>query len=128
QLDGLRTLDELAAMVPAEREVFTYISPAMARILRRVAMVDGGSGEHRGFVLLFGPTGCGKTTTAKTYCWLANHPLTELSFSGDTTLTDFYRSVEVVRADGGQSTVTVPGPAVDAMLLGKKLLINEINM
>jgi MoxR-like ATPase len=129
QLDALRTPDELAADVPGEREVFTYISPAMARVLRRIALVDGGSGEHRGFVLLFGPTGCGKTTIAKSYCFLANHPLTELSFSGDTTLTDFYRSVEVVRAQGGgQSTVTVPGPAVEAMLLGKKLLINEINM
>ncbi|HEY3108314.1 MAG TPA: AAA family ATPase, partial [Chloroflexota bacterium] len=129
QLDALRTPDELAAAVPREREVFTYVSAAMARVLRRIATVDGVSGEHRGFVLLFGPTGCGKTTTAKTYCFLANHPLTELSFSGDTTLTDFYRSVEVVRAQGGgQSTVTVPGPAIEAMLLGKKLLINEINM
>lgn len=129
QLDLLASPADLASAVPAEREVFTYISPAMARILRRIATVDGISGEHRGFVLLFGPTGCGKTTTAKTYCFLANHPLTELSFSGDTTLTDFYRSVEVVRAaGGGQSTVTVPGPALAAMLLGKKLLINEINM
>src|SRR5689334_22967891 len=129
QLDALRTPDELAAAVPSAREVFGYVSPAMARVLRRIATVDGVSGEHRGFVLLFGPTGCGKTTTAKTYCFLANHPLTELSFSGDTTLTDFYRSVEVVRGQsGGQSTVTVPGPAIEAMLLGKKLLINEINM
>lgn len=128
QLDGLPSPADLASSVPTEREVFTYVSPAMARVLRRIATVDGVSGEHRGFVLLFGPTGCGKTTTAKTYCWLANQPLTELSFSGDTTLTDFYRSVEVVKADGGQSTVTVPGPAVEAMLLGKKLLINEINM
>jgi MoxR-like ATPase len=129
QLDSLRTPEELAAAVPSEREVFSYVSAAMARVLRRIATVDGVSGEHRGFVLLFGPTGCGKTTTAKTYCFLANHPLTELSFSGDTTLTDFYRSVEVVRAQGGgQSTVTVPGPAIEAMLLGKKLLINEINM
>ena len=72
--------------MPTEHEVFGYVSAAMARVLRRIATVDGGSGEHRGFVLLFGPTGCGKTTTAKTYCYLANHPLSELSFSGDTTI------------------------------------------
>ena len=128
QLDRLQNPAELSAAVPAEREVFGYVSPSMGRVLRRIATADTSSGEHRGFVLLFGPTGCGKTTTAKTYCWLANQPMTELSFSGDTTLTDFYRSVEVVRGDGGQSTVTVPGPAVEAMLTGKKLLINEINM
>jgi MoxR-like ATPase len=66
---------------------------------------------------------------AKTYCYLANQPCTELSFSGDTALSDFYTSVELVR-DGNlqQSTLTVPGPAVEAMLRGKKLLLNEINM
>ncbi|HEV8635223.1 MAG TPA: AAA family ATPase [Chloroflexota bacterium] len=129
QLDRLRLRQDLPEAVPRESEVFTYISSSMAKILRRIATVDTRAGEHRGFVLLFGPTGCGKTTTAKSYAWLANQPLTELSFSGDTTLTDFYRSVEVIRAaGGGQSTVTVPGPAVEAMLLGKKLLVNEINM
>ncbi len=115
--------------IPSEREVFTYISPTMARILRRIAAASTAAGEHRGFVLLFGPTGCGKTTIAKTFAWLANQPLTEIAFSGDTSLSDFYRSVEVVRTSGGgQSTVTVPGPAVEAMLHGKRLLINEINM
>lgn len=129
QLDRLPAADTLAEAVPSEREVFTYISPSMARILRRIASVAAGSGEHRGFVLLFGPTGCGKTTTAKTYAWLARYAMTELSFSGDTSLTDFYRSIEVIREEsGGQSTVTVPGPAVEAMLRGRKLLINEINM
>ena len=129
QLDLLAGRADLREAVPHEGEVFTYISPSMARVLRRIATVDTRAGEHRGVVLLFGPTGCGKTTTAKTYAWLANQPMTELSFSGDTTLTDFYRSVEVVKGvGGGQSTVTVPGPAVEAMLLGKKLLINEINM
>ncbi len=128
QLDRLVEPADLTAAIPSEREVFGYVSPAMGRVLRRIATADTSSGEHRGFVLLFGPTGCGKTTTAKTYCWLAGQPLTELSFSGDTTLNDFYRSVEVIRGQGGQSTVTVPGPAVEAMLLGKKLLINEINM
>src|SRR5262249_53606298 len=60
---------------------------------------------------------------------LANQPLTELSFSGDTALSDFYTSVELVRdVDTQQSSLTVPGPAVDAMLRGKKLLLNEINM
>ena len=125
QLDHLSPPAALEAAIPDEGEIFTYISPTMARILRRIATVD----SAHGFVLLVGPTGCGKTTLAKTYCWLTRQPLTELTFSGDTTLTDFYRSVEVVRdAQGRQSTVTVPGPAVEAMLRGKKLLINEINM
>ncbi len=125
QLDHLSPPAALEAAIPDEGEIFTYISPTMARILRRIATVD----SAHGFVLLGGPTGCGKTTLAKTYCWLTRQPLTELTFSGDTTLTDFYRSVEVVRdAQGRQSTVTVPGPAVEAMLRGKKLLINEINM
>ena len=129
QLDNLDATIDLSDAVPKSHEVFSFITPAMGRILRRIATADAADQGRSGFVLLFGPTGCGKTTTAKTYCWLANHPLTELSFSGDTTLSDFYRSLEVVRGPGGhQSTVTVPGPAVEAMLSGKKLLINEINM
>jgi MoxR-like ATPase len=114
--------------VPDPSEVFTYISPTMARVLRRIAEVDTAP-SHRHYVLLIGPTGCGKTTLAKTYCYLANQPCTELSFSGDTALSDFYTSVELVRDDETrQSTLTVPGPAVEAMLRGKKLLVNEINM
>ena len=128
QLDRLPRPAELAADVPAEHEIFTYVSTTMAHTLSRMAEVDATVGQ-RGFVLLIGPTGCGKTTLAKTYCRLANQPCAELSFSGDTSLTDFYTRVEVVRrSDSGPSTLTVPGPAVDAMLRGKKLLINEINM
>jgi len=127
QLAHLPAPAGLAAEVPSEGEIFAYLSPTMARVLDRIAAVDGALG-FRGFVLLVGPTGCGKTTLAKTYCYLANQPCAELSFSGDTTLTDFYTSVEVVRVGDGQSTVTVPGPAVEAMLRGKKLLLNELNM
>ena len=128
QLDRLPPPADLAAEVPTEPETFTYVSPTMAHTLNRMAEVDATVGQ-RGFVLLIGPTGCGKTTLAKTYCILANQPCTELSFSGDTSLTDFYTRVEVVRrSDRGPSTLTVPGPAIDAMLRGKKLLINEINM
>lgn len=128
QLDRLPRPAELATDVPAEHEIFSYVSTTMAHTLSRMAEVDAKVGQ-RGFVLLLGPTGCGKTTLAKTYCRLANQPCAELSFSGDTSLTDFYTRVEVVRRDdAGPSTLTVPGPAVDAMLRGKKLLINEINM
>ncbi len=128
QLDRLPRPAELAADVPAEHEIFTHVSTTMADTLSRMAEVDATIGQ-RGFVLLIGPTGCGKTTLAKTYCHLANQPCAELSFSGDTSLTDFYTRVEVVRrSDGGPSTLTVPGPAIEAMLRGKKLLINEINM
>ncbi|HLH73056.1 MAG TPA: AAA family ATPase, partial [Chloroflexota bacterium] len=119
---------ELEREVPDESETFSYLSPTMARILRRIAEVDTAQ-TQRGFVLLLGPTGCGKTTMAKTYCRLANQPCTELTFSGDTALSDFFTSVELVRENDVQtSTLTVPGPAVDAMLRGKKLLLNEINM
>lgn len=127
QLDSLPSPADLAAEVPGVSEVFGYLSATMAQVLARIARVDASPDGH-GFVLLVGPTGCGKTTLAKTYCHLANQPCAELSFSGDTTLTDFYTSVEVVRGSGGQSTVTVPGPAVEAMLRGKKLLLNELNM
>src|SRR5262249_15461173 len=128
QLAALQSPFELQREVPEASEVFSYLSPSMARILRRIAEVDTAS-AHRGFVLLVGPTGCGKTTMAKTYCHLANQPCTELSFSGDTALSDFYTSVELVREhDTHPSTLTVPGPAVEAMLHGKKLLLNEINM
>ena len=100
----------------------------MAKTLGRIADIDNAT-AHRGFVLLIGPTGCGKTTLAKTYCYLSNQPCTELSFSGDTSLSDFYTSVELVRDEvTEQSTLTVPGPAIEAMRLGKKLLLNEINM
>src|SRR5579862_876323 len=132
QLADLPAPGSLAADVPDASEVFQYFSPSMARILRKIAEVDNvgrGAAARRGFVLLVGPTGCGKTTMAKTYCRLANQPVTELSFSGDTALSDFYTSVELVRDDHTrQSTLTVPGPAVDAMLRGKKLLLNESNM
>lgn len=128
QLLAVPSAREIERDVPPETEAFSYLSPSMARILRRIAEVDM-TGSYRGFVLLVGPTGCGKTTMAKTYCYLANQPCTELSFSGDTSLSDFYTSIELVRDnDVQQSTQTVPGPAVDAMLRGKKLLLNEINM
>ncbi len=120
--------EELESGVPDESEVFSYLTPSMARVLRRIADVDTAV-SHHGFILLVGPTGCGKTTMAKTYCYLANQPCTELSFSGDTALSDFYTSVELVRdVNLQQSTLTVPGPAVEAMLRGQKLLLNEINM
>jgi MoxR-like ATPase len=119
---------DLQREVPDAGQAFSHLSSTMARVLRRIAEVDLGR-AHRGFVLLIGPTGCGKTTMAKTYCHLANQPCVELSFSGDTALSDFYTSVELVRDDDTeQSTLTVPGPAVEAMLRGKKLLLNEINM
>jgi MoxR-like ATPase len=128
QLQATPSATALGEDVPDAVEAFSYISATMARVLRRIAEVDTAV-AHRGFVLLIGPTGCGKTTIAKTYCHLANQPCTELSFSGDTALSDFYTSVELVRDDHSrQSTLTVPGPAVDAMLRGKKLLLNEINM
>ena len=119
---------DLQRNVPDTSEIFSYLTPSMARVLRRIADVDSAVAHH-GFILLVGPTGCGKTTMAKTYCHLANQPCTELSFSGDTALSDFYTSVELVRDSNlQQSTLTVPGPAVEAMLRGQKLLLNEINM
>jgi MoxR-like ATPase len=128
QLTRLPSISDLAGEVPDESEIFTHITPSMARVLRRIADLDSAAGQH-GFILLVGPTGCGKTTMAKTYCYLANQPCTELTFSGDTALSDFYASVELVRDSTlQQSTLTVPGPAVEAMLRGKKLLLNEINM
>ncbi|HEX5416937.1 MAG TPA: AAA family ATPase, partial [Chloroflexota bacterium] len=126
-MSGLPSADELRRDVPTEGEIFAYLSAGMARVLRRIAEVD--QQANHGFVLLLGPTGCGKTTMAKTYCYLANQPGTELSFSGDTALSDFFTAVELVRDDHTrQSTLTVPGPAVEAMLRGKKLIVNEINM
>ncbi|MDP6057741.1 MAG: AAA family ATPase, partial [Pirellulaceae bacterium] len=80
------------------------------------------------FILLTGPTGCGKTTMAKTFCYLANEPFVELNFSGDTTLADFFKRTEVEVNEDGQSTVGALGPAAEAMLVGKKLIVNEINM
>ncbi|HLZ07033.1 MAG TPA: AAA family ATPase [Chloroflexota bacterium] len=128
QLLDVAAPSDLQRDVPGAEETFSYLSPTMARCLGRIAEVDNSS-VHRGFILLIGPTGCGKTTLAKTYCHLANQPCTELSFSGDTALSDFYTSVELVRDDVAQpSTLTVPGPAIEAMRLGKKLLLNEINM
>ncbi|MBM4438522.1 MAG: AAA family ATPase, partial [Actinobacteria bacterium] len=115
------------ALVPERSEIFLHITPGMAAILGRIAELE----QHprlKTFVMLTGPTGCGKTTMVKTYCHFANEPCVELTFSGDTTLADFFRRTEVVRAEGGQSTVAALGPAVRAMVFGHKLLINEINM
>ena len=118
---------DASRLVPTQDEVFTHITASMAGILRRIAQVEANP-HLRTFVLLTGPTGCGKTTMVKTYCHLANEPCVELTFSGDTTLADFFQRTEVVRGDTGQSTVAALGPAVQAMLHGHKLLINEINM
>ena len=114
-------------LVPTRDEVFIRITASMAGILQRIAQIEANP-HLRTFVLLTGPTGCGKTTMVKTYCHLTNEPCVELTFSGDTTLADFFQRTEVVRNDTGQSTVAALGPAVQAMLHGHKLLINEINM
>jgi MoxR-like ATPase len=118
---------DAAGLVPTRDEVFIRITASMAEILQRMAQIEANP-HLRTFVLLTGPTGCGKTTMVKTYCHLANEPCVELTFSGDTTLADFFQRTEVVRGDSGQSTVAALGPAVQAMLHGHKLLINEINM
>ena len=118
---------DASRLVPTRDEVFIRITTSMAGILRRIAQIEANP-NLRTFVLLTGPTGCGKTTMVKTYCHLANEPCVELTFSGDTTLADFFQRTEVVRGDAGQSTVAALGPAVQAMLHGHKLLINEINM
>ena len=58
-------------------------------------------------MLISGPTGCGKTTLAKTYCFAANLPVTELNFSGDSTLTDFFHRTEVITDAAGTQTTQV---------------------
>ena len=125
---GLAGDRDAAATVPTRDEIFLHLTPHMVDVLERIADLD--ENPRLGtFVLLSGPTGCGKTTLAKTYCHLANQPLTELNFSGDTTLADFFRRTEVVTDDAGnQSTLATLGPAALAMLLGRKLIVNEINM
>lgn len=130
QFDGWDGARSFAGAVPQEHEVFRHCTPRMAATLRQMAHVLGGASAANPSLLLTGPTGCGKTTLAKTFCYLANEPCVEITFSGDTALSDFYQSVEVVTQAGSQShsTATVLGPAVDAMLTGKKLLLNELNI
>lgn len=129
-LESLPSPEDLQAQVPERREVFLHFTPAMAATLERIALLGARARQQRRglFVLLTGPTGCGKTTMAKTYCWLANQPCVEITFSGDTTLSDFLRSTEVTADGGGQSTFTALGPLLDAMLCGKIVVLNEINM
>ncbi len=115
------------SLVPSSHDIFHHITKSMAETLLRLAELERDI-DQRPSVLLTGPTGCGKTTIVKTACFLANEPCIELTFSGDTTLTDFFHRTEVIRESGGTSTVAVLGPAIQAMLHGYKLLINEINM
>ncbi len=119
--------DEIRGSLPEKGEIFLHITPSMADVLERIADIADND-RVANFLLLTGPTGCGKTTIAKTYCYMANEPFTELNFSGDTTLADFFRRTEVELRDDLQTTVSALGPATEAMLLGKKLIINEINM
>jgi MoxR-like ATPase len=114
-------------LVPAASECFAHLTPKMARTLQRIARLSRNPRTGM-FVLLTGPTGCGKTTMAKTYCHLAGEPCVELTFSGDTTLTDFLSRTELVTAGAAPSTVETLGAAVEAMLAGHLLLVNEINM
>src|ERR1700687_3378036 len=67
QLVDVAAPNDLQRDVPTSQESFSYLSLTMARYLGRIAEVDSSS-VHRGFILLIGPTGCGKTTLAKTYC------------------------------------------------------------
>ena len=153
QFDGWDGARSFAGAVPQEHEVFRHCTASMRATLRQMAHVmrsDSAAASKSAIatksaastnsvtstkssnpsILLTGPTGCGKTTLAKTFCYLANEPCVEITFSGDTALSDFYQSVEVVTQAGSQahSTATVLGPAVDAMLTGKKLLLNEVNI
>ncbi len=116
-----------AALVPDAHECFAHLTHEMARTLQRIARLAH-SPRVGTFVLLTGPTGCGKTTMAKTYCHLAGEACVELTFSGDTTLTDFLSRTEVVTDGGSPSTVGTLGPAVEAMVAGQLLIVNEINM
>ena len=118
---------DLAGSLAIRDEVFLHVTPSMAAVLERLADIAANDRVPT-FILLTGPTGCGKTTMAKTFCHLANEPFVELNFSGDTTLADFFRRTEVEVGEDGQSTVGALGPAANAMLVGKKLIINEINM
>ena len=140
QFDGWDGARSFASAVPRQHEVFRHCTASMTATLRQMAHVmstDSASlskatstKQTNPSILLTGPTGCGKTTLAKTFCFLANEPCVEITFSGDTALSDFYQSVEVVTQAGSQahSTATLLGPAVDAMLTGKKLLLNEVNI
>ena len=153
QFDGWDGARSFAGAVPQEHEVFRHCTASMRATLRQMAHVmrsdsapatqsasatklatatrsASATKSSNPSILLTGPTGCGKTTLAKTFCYLANEPCVEITFSGDTALSDFYQSVEVVTQAGSQahSTATVLGPAVDAMLTGKKLLLNEVNI
>lgn len=120
--------DDFAQSVPRRHEIFAHLTAGMADMLERIAQIDNNP-RLGSMILISGPTGCGKTTLAKTYCFAANLPITELNFSGDSTLTDFFHRTEVsIDAQGRQSTQAQLGPAAEAMLYGKKLLINELNM
>lgn len=116
-----------AMLIPAAHECFAHLTPKMAATLQRIALLARNPSAGT-FVLLTGPTGCGKTTMAKTYCHLAGEPCVELTFSGDTTLTDFLSRTELVTDGSAPSTVGTLGAAVEAMLAGHLLLVNEINM
>tara|TARA_B100001123_G_scaffold435640_1_gene564557 strand:+ start:3245 stop:5572 length:2328 start_codon:yes stop_codon:yes gene_type:complete len=119
---------DLSAYIPSRSEIFVELTSGMTTTLERI--VEIADNKHVGtFVLLTGPTGCGKTTMAKTYCHIAGEPMTELNFSGDTTLGDFFHRTELVTdIYGNPSTFASMGPAAEAMFYGTKLLINEINM
>ena len=129
QFDGWDGARSFASAVPRQHEVFRHCTASMTATLKQMAHAMRTDSANPS-ILLTGPTGCGKTTLAKTFCHLANEPCVEITFSGDTALSDFYQSVEVVTQEGSQahSTATVLGPAVDAMLTGKKLLLNEVNI
>ena len=77
------------SLVPSSHDIFHHITKSMAETLLRLAELERDI-DQRPSVLLTGPTGCGKTTIVKTACFLANEPCIELTFSGDTTLTDFW--------------------------------------
>lgn len=116
--------------VPTQDETFATITKKTAEYVRDIALVY----ERGGHVLLEGPTGCGKTTLAKTVCRLANRNAIELTFSGDTKTKDFMwydvlvDTVDWQSGEKKKSVVKVPGPFLDAMVNGDTLIVNEGNM
>lgn len=114
-----------APHVRAASEGDDFLVPPMERLewnvshARRIAA----GYKRRKPVLLYGPTGTGKTSMVRCFAAMTNRPFLRINCTPQTTVADFVGHLEVK----DRATVFVPGPLTLSMQFGYILVVDEID-